>query len=309
MTRKKGVSLPCSLKNPDGSHDPQKMEEIETKGGIMYMCPECGHTMSEKTPKESAEEPPKETRKRRTRRAAEEPPEKRPAGKRPAYRHITKELQDGRTIELEGHNHTMYRVEIVKPEKEMQPNRPKKLVFFEIFRDEDGLYMGRVSQAVSWERTNDLLYRFYHPEEERYPDGFTWTDTVKKQHGDSTTYVMIPRSVVRRFDVRTDDEISVTIGDFEPESVEGWYHVSNSGRTKVVMLNKIRREEKRKEVLTSIPPEGYYAIINAKPHPSKTRRRDLCHWANDELEEATEKGYEIVSRIAYDEKMRPTPPA
>ncbi len=356
MTRRRKPlpQLPCSLMDESGQHDIARMRETRAKGRITYLCPECGFNVTiddtEEASKEAPSEDPAEARPEAPKKTEASPRKKKEkeSGKRPAYRQKTKELRDGATIEAEGHIHTFYRVEIRKPEDKKASNRPKELVFYEIFR-EDGEWIGRVSQAVSWERTNALIYRFYHPEEERYPQGFTWTgpvrfqgkvggrikETAKGSPGTSihptnyrvehdkptapktdpeeepkkeirdgrTVYVTIPKMVVERFDVRTDDEVSVTVGDLEPSSPEEYYHVSSSGKTKVIILSKLRKWETKRGLESSIPEEGRYTIVRVIPHIG-TGRRDLCLWALVELEEARKEGYRILAPSLSEEQKR-----
>lgn len=298
MTRRKRIlpQPPCRLMDEDGQHVIERMEKKTSKGRITYLCPECGFNVTidapEEDPEEARPEPSKEPSEKPSRKAAKEEPKK-----RPAYRKATKELEDGTAIEEGGHLHTLHKVTIHKP--------GKKLVFFEIFR-EDGEWIGRVSQAVSWQRTRDLIYRHYRPESERYPEGFTWTGAVRSLRGGTTLYVSIPKAAIERFDIRTDDEISITLGGQKPESREELYHISDTGGTKAVIVSKLDRMERREGVESSIPKAGDYVIVKAMPHP-KTGRRNLCQWASKEIAEARAEGYRIeASKLGPDLKEEPT---
>lgn len=316
----------CSMTDEEGKHDPEKMRETRSKSRITYFCPECGYVTWKKIEDEPTEAGNGTRKKggRPRKRAADpepEPPKKateketKPAPRR-GGRGKTKELADGAEIATEGHVHRLHEVTICWPEG------PR--TFYEIYR-EDGEWMGRVSQAVSWQRTRDLIARAYHPETERYPaEGITWTGKIRalRASKDSpTVYVTIPRATVERYGILTDDEISVRVGDLRPSSVDGWYHVSEMGRSekrnkdgtteevpksKIIVLNKLRKEEARRRIESEVPAVGEYATIRIQAHPYKGRH-DLCQWAEGSLREAAEKGITVL-RPSLTEDMRPKPP-
>lgn len=279
---------PCSLTDETGNHDITKMTATRSRGRIAYLCPECGFNVTMPDEEEASE---------KEKPAADPEPV---TTSRKGGRGVTEAFRDGATIETEGHVHTLREVTICWPEK--------PATFYEIYR-EDGEYMGRVSQAVSWQRTENLIFRAYHPETERYPaEGITWTGRIralrdpekrkpgkegqKKKEKNPTLYITIPKATVDRFDIRTDDEVSVRVGDREPESMDEWYHVSEMSGSKIVILSKLNRMEIRENVPSKIPEIGEYATIHMKAHPG-TGRRNLCRWAETAMIEAEKEGVEI----------------
>lgn len=302
---------PCSLTDETGNHDITKMTATHSRGRIAYLCPECGFNVTVPDEGEASEkerpaadpepkprrEAPEESSKEAPREAPRIDPKPKP---RKGGRGVTEAFKDGATIEMEGHTHTLREVTICWPEK--------PATFYEIYR-EDGEHMGRVSQAVSWQRTENLIFRAYHPETERYPaGGITWTGRIRalrdperrkpgkegqdRKERNPTLYVTIPKATVERFDIRTDDEVSVRVGDRVPESMDEWYHVSEMSGSKIVILSKLNRMEIRENVPSKIPEIGEYVTVHMKAHPG-TGRRNLCHWAEAAMIEAEKEGVEI----------------
>ena len=309
MTRRTRIlqQQQCSQTDEEGKHDPEKMRETRSKSRITYFCPECGYTTWKKNEDSPAEAETGTKRKggRPRKRAAdpepepsEEAPEKGPEPTpRKGGRGRTEELADGAEIVAEGHIHRLHAVTICWPEG------PK--TFYEICR-EDGEWMGRVSQAVSWQRTKDLIARAYHPETERYPaEGITWTGKIRALRGSKespTLYVTIPRATVERYGILTDDEINVRVGDLQASSVESPYHVSEMGKSKKREGNSVKEMPKTKIIILSdlqkresreIPAVGEFATVNIKARRC-TGRRDLCQWAERSLKKAAEEGITVL---------------
>lgn len=339
MTRKRRPlpQQPCSLTNETGEHDPSRMTVTEAKDRITYFCPECAYTRTEKIQKETPKasetkrpaadpkpEPRKEAPEGSPKEAPKEAPEPKPKkGGRGLY-----SMLDGATIEMEGHAHKLHRVTICWPEGEK--------TFYEIFR-EDGEYMGRVSQAVSQQRIENLICRAYHPENKRYPaEGITWTgrlralrDPIKKEgkpkeenkkEPTPTLYVTIPKAYVERYGIMIDDEISAeVIEDNKPDSKEEerkkederkeYYHVSEMSGSKIIVLSKQKRRETRGDAPPSIPRIGELVTIRIKAETKKetARRRNLCHWAEQEMKDAEKEKVRIVHPSLTDD-LKPKAP-
>lgn len=325
----------CSLADEEGKHDPEKMRETRSKNRITYFCPECGYTTWKKTEDETAETGTGTRKKggRPRKHAAEtdpKPTEEAPETKpRKGGRGVTEAFEDGKEIRPDGlpdrsHTYTLHAVTICWPEK------PK--TFYEIFR-EDGEKIGRVSQAVSWQRAENMVIRSQRPESERYPEeGITWTGRLralrdprrkegkpkekKKKEPTPTLYVTIPKAYVEQYGIMIDDEISAeVIEDNKPDSNEEddkgkeYYHVSEMSGSKIVVLSKQKRRETRGDAPPRIPRIGELVTIRIKAETKKEtkKRRDLCHWADQELEDAKEKGVPIV-HPSLDDDLRPRPP-
>ena len=212
-------------------------------------------------------------------------------------------LADGLTIEYAGERHKFYRIDVEDPEK---PNR--NMVCYEIVRESDGEWIGRVSQYVKQERVIALIRRRYEPEEERIrPFTFgceivetkkTRRDPVTKKPKPNTPpvwHVTIPYAYVQRYDIRVDDEVKVHIGDTEPDSEEyELYHVSKQGKSCIIVLSKLWRTkgcrtpdpEASENDGGEDPPEndpytfrgGEYRTVRIEPHRSKRGHWDLCYW-------------------------------
>lgn len=323
----------CSLADEEGKHDTGRMREAaSSRGRITYICPECGFTTTVRTEEEPLQAGTGTGKKkggRPRKRAADqepEPSEEAPRkGTEPAPkkggRGVTEAFEDGKEIRPDGlpdrsHTYTLHAVTICWPEK------PK--TFYEIFR-EDGERIGRVSQAVSWQRAENMVIRSQRPESERYPrEGITWTGRLRalrdprrkegkpkeeeKKEPTPTLYVTIPKAYVERYGIMIDDEISAQVGDREPDSEKEYYHVSEMSGSKIVVLSKLKRMEARGDAPPRIPRIGELVTIRIKAETVKetARRRNLCHWADQELEEAREKGVPIV-HPSLDDDLRPKP--
>lgn len=346
---------PCSLTDEAGEHDPSKMTATTARGRITYFCPECGYTRTEKirkeeeTPEASETERPaadpepkprKEAPEEAPEETAEEAPKEAPEPKpKRGGRGVTEAFRDGGTITPESlgkehpHTYTLHEVTICWPEK------PK--TFYEIYR-EDGERIGRISQAVSMKRAENLILRSVHPEKERYPaEGVTWTGMIRalrepkdrppadpepepsketpeasetapkkdEKKPTPTLYVTIPAVIVKRYNVMIDDEVSVQVGDYRPDSGKEFYHVSEMSGSKVVILSKLRRMEDRGDAPPRMPEIGEYVTVRMKAETliETDKRRNLCHWAEQELKEAREEGIEILHPSLTDD-LKPKPP-
>ena len=124
-----------------------------------------------------------------------------------------------------------------------------------------------------------MVARARNPETERYPpDGIVWADTLKTlerpARGDkkayTTYYVRIPKSIVQKFGIMIDDEVSVKIGDTNrANSWEEYYHVSRLGDGLAVILSKMARQGS--ETLARIG-KGEHIMIEMRAHPYSGRR-------------------------------------
>lgn len=243
-------------------------------------------------------------------------------------RAINTQLEDGLTIEYAGHTHRFYRVTV----EDTQPDgdRSHEMICYEIVREDDNKWMGRVSQYIRQERVLALIRRRYEPEQERikpFQFGGTLVMSKKKRYGMETLlnggnavppvwYVAIPKQYVQRYDVRVDDEIQVHIGDTKPDGpIDELYHVSMQGKTCIVVLSKLWRMTGRKGDTPETPddPEpgdispyvfhdGEYRTVQIRPHRSPAGNWDLCYWYNRVTNEKT--GRYVIKSETWDVKNR-----
>lgn len=218
------------------------------------------------------------------------------------------ELGDGFVIRSHGHEHRFYHVHAT------DTKTGNEYDYYEIVREDDRKWIGRVSQYTRMDRVRALIDRRYEPEETRITAPFTFGASLrvgKKSEGfPDVWYITIPEIYVQRFRIRVDDEILVHIGDTEPNtSIDELYHVSMQSGTCIVVLSKIRRKagEDPGPVYNFKP--GEFRTVRIEPSPSEGRRWDLFYFY-DRIRSASRKDPDrwILSSGSWDtERNEPLP--
>ncbi len=251
-------------------------------------------------------------------------------------RSINTQLEDGLTIEYAGHTHRFYRVTV--EDTTPDGDRTHEMICYEIVREDDNAWMGRVSQYVRQDRVIALIRRRYEPEDGRiqpFQFGGTLRMSRKKRYdvktlinGQNTVppvwYIAIPRQYVQRFDIRVDDEIQVHIGDTKPDGpIDELYHVSMQNRTCIVVLSKLWRTTGRKgdkpadkgrsseespqdpepgDISPYVFHDGEYRTVRIRPHRSPSGNWDLCYWYGRVSKDKT--GRYLMKSETWDVKNR-----
>lgn len=218
-------------------------------------------------------------------------------------------LHDGYVHESHGRKHRFYHVHA------RDNGTEKEYDYYEILREDDGEWIGRVSQYTRMDRVEALIDRRYEPEETRITAPFTFGTSLRvgrKSEGfPDVWYVTIPEIYVQRYRIRVDDEILVHIGDTEPNTVfDELYHVSMQSGTCIIVLSKIRRksEDSTSPEYQFIP--GEFRTVQIQASPSEGRRWDLFYFY-ERIKSAAKKNpdrWTLTSESWDTEEQKPKPP-
>lgn len=217
------------------------------------------------------------------------------------------ELADGSVIESHGHTHRFYHVHAVDTKTD------KDYDYFEIVREDDNEWMGRVSQYTRMDRVRALIDRRYEPEESRiqpFEFGGVLRLGRKSSGFPDVWFITIPDAYVKKFRIRVDDEIIVHIGDTSPNmALDELYHVSMQSGSCIIVLSKIRKKAGEEPAPDFDFKPGEFRTVRIEPSPSKDRRWDLFYFY-DRIRSASRKDPDrwILTSDTWDtERCEPLP--